>query len=191
MGPGVAQECIETKDGLDHLGGPFLSRDRRSPDPARRCAEGETGELVITTLTKEGMPVIRYRTRDLTALLPGTARSMRRHRAGERPQRRHADHSRRQRVSVADRGDPRARTSGFRRTICSNCAGPNGSTSSTSWSRLRPDLCRHAERRGNRRAGAQRRASHQVLCRRDGQGRESSRQERSSVRRARPSASST
>ena len=77
MGPGVAQECIETKDGLT------LWEDHFYPeivDPAsgQPVADGETGELVITTLTKEGMPVIRYRTRDLTRLLPGTARTMRR-----------------------------------------------------------------------------------------------------------------
>ena len=77
IGPGVAQECIEFKDG------PTLWEDHFYPeiiDPQSGAplAEGETGELVITTLTKEGMPAIRYRTRDLTALLPGTARSMRR-----------------------------------------------------------------------------------------------------------------
>ena len=77
IGPGVAQECIESKDG------PTLWEDHFFPeivDPQSGAplAEGETGELVLTTLTKEGMPAIRYRTRDLTALLPGTARSMRR-----------------------------------------------------------------------------------------------------------------
>ncbi|MFY9969431.1 MAG: phenylacetate--CoA ligase PaaK [Roseiarcus sp.] len=77
IGPGVAQECIESKDG------PTLWEDHFFPeiiDPQSGAplAEGETGELVITTLTKEGMPAIRYRTRDLTALLPATARSMRR-----------------------------------------------------------------------------------------------------------------
>jgi phenylacetate-CoA ligase len=77
IGPGVAQECVESKDGPtlweDHFYPEII--DPRSGAP---LAEGETGELVITTLTKEGMPAIRYRTRDLTALLPGTARSMRR-----------------------------------------------------------------------------------------------------------------
>ena len=77
IGPGVAQECIESKDG------PTLWEDHFYPeivDPQSGAplVEGQTGELVITTLTKEGMPAIRYRTRDLTALLPGTARSMRR-----------------------------------------------------------------------------------------------------------------
>jgi phenylacetate-CoA ligase len=77
MGPGVAQECIETKDGLT------LWEDHFYPeiiDPASGApvGDGEAGELVITTLTKEGMPVIRYRTRDLTRLLPGTSRTMRR-----------------------------------------------------------------------------------------------------------------
>jgi len=77
MGPGVAQECIETKDGLtiweDHFYPEIIDPESGQPLP-----EGEKGELVFTTLTKEGLPVIRYRTRDLTRLLPGTARSMRR-----------------------------------------------------------------------------------------------------------------
>jgi phenylacetate-CoA ligase len=77
IGPGVAQECIESKDG------PTLWEDHFYPeiiDPAsgRPLADGEDGELVFTSLTKEAMPVIRYRTRDLTRLLPGTARTMRR-----------------------------------------------------------------------------------------------------------------
>jgi phenylacetate-CoA ligase len=77
MGPGVAQECVETKDGLtvweDHFYPEIID-----PESGRPLADGEVGELVFTTLTKEGMPVIRYRTRDLTRLLPGTARTMRR-----------------------------------------------------------------------------------------------------------------
>jgi phenylacetate-CoA ligase len=77
LGPGVAQECIETKDGLtlweDHFYPEVID-----PESGRPVGDGEAGELVLTTLTKEGMPVIRYRTRDLTRLLPGTARTMRR-----------------------------------------------------------------------------------------------------------------
>jgi len=77
IGPGVAQECIETKDGLtiweDHFYPEIID-----PETGRVLADGESGELVFTSLTKEGMPVIRYRTRDLTRLLPGTARTMRR-----------------------------------------------------------------------------------------------------------------
>ncbi|MGE5089127.1 MAG: phenylacetate--CoA ligase PaaK [Candidatus Levyibacteriota bacterium] len=77
MGPGVAQECIETKDGLtiweDHFYPEIID-----PETGRVLPEGEKGELVFTSLTKEAMPVIRYRTRDLTRLLPGTARTMRR-----------------------------------------------------------------------------------------------------------------
>ncbi|WP_209507547.1 MULTISPECIES: phenylacetate--CoA ligase PaaK [unclassified Ruegeria] len=77
MGPGVANECVETKDG------PVIWEDHFLPeiiDPVTGevLPDGETGELVFTTLTKEGLPMIRYRTRDLTCLLPGTARSMRR-----------------------------------------------------------------------------------------------------------------
>jgi phenylacetate-CoA ligase len=77
IGPGVANECVETKDG------PTIWEDHFYPeviDPvtAEPLPEGSLGELVLTSLTKEAMPVIRYRTRDMTRLLPGTARSMRR-----------------------------------------------------------------------------------------------------------------
>jgi phenylacetate-CoA ligase len=77
MGPGVASECLETKDG------PVIWEDHFYPeiiDPAtgQVLPEGSTGELVLTSLTKEALPVIRYRTRDLSALRPPTARSMRR-----------------------------------------------------------------------------------------------------------------
>jgi phenylacetate-CoA ligase len=73
MGPGVAQECIETKDGLHIWEDHFLPE---VIDPVTReiVPDGEQGELVFTSLTKQAMPVIRYRTRDLTRLLPGTAR---------------------------------------------------------------------------------------------------------------------
>jgi phenylacetate-CoA ligase len=77
MGPGVANECIETKDGPviweDHFYPEIVDPQTGTPLP-----DGELGELVFTSLTKEAMPVIRYRTRDLTRLLPPTARSMRR-----------------------------------------------------------------------------------------------------------------
>jgi len=77
MGPGVASECVETKDG------PVIWEDHFLPeiiDPVTGevLPDGEMGELVFTTLTKEGLPMVRYRTRDLTRLLPGTARTMRR-----------------------------------------------------------------------------------------------------------------
>jgi phenylacetate-CoA ligase len=77
MGPGVASECLETKDG------PTIWEDHFYPeivDPAtgEPVADGEQGELVFTSLTKEALPIVRYRTRDLTRLLPGTARPMRR-----------------------------------------------------------------------------------------------------------------
>jgi phenylacetate-CoA ligase len=77
IGPGVASECIETKDGL-HLWEDHFYPEIVDPETGNVLPDGERGELVITSLTKEGMPVIRYRTRDLTRLLPGTARSMRR-----------------------------------------------------------------------------------------------------------------
>jgi phenylacetate-CoA ligase len=77
MGPGVANECVETKDGL-HVWEDHFLPEIIDPASGKVLPEGERGELVFTSLTKEGMPVIRYRTRDLTRLLPGTARSMRR-----------------------------------------------------------------------------------------------------------------
>ena len=77
MGPGVANECIETKDGPtiweDHFYPEIIH-----PETGEPVADGEMGELVFTSLTKEALPIIRYRTRDLTRLLPGTARTMRR-----------------------------------------------------------------------------------------------------------------
>ena len=77
MGPGVAQECIETKDGL-HIWEDHFYPEVIDPETGAVLPDGAKGELVFTSLTKEAMPVIRYRTRDLTRLLPGTARAMRR-----------------------------------------------------------------------------------------------------------------
>jgi phenylacetate-CoA ligase len=77
MGPGVAQECVETKDGL-HVWEDHFYPEIVDPVSGEVLADGELGELVFTSLTKEAMPVVRYRTRDLTRLLPGTARTMRR-----------------------------------------------------------------------------------------------------------------
>ena len=77
MGPGVAQECVETKDGL-HVWEDHFYPEIVDPGTGAVLPDGEEGELVFTTLTKQATPVIRYRTRDLTRLLPGTARSMRR-----------------------------------------------------------------------------------------------------------------
>mgnify|MGYP006164350141 FL=1 len=77
LGPGVSCECVETKDGLhvweDHFYPEIIDQQTGLPLP-----DGELGELVFTSLSKEAFPIIRYRTRDLTRLLPGTARSMRR-----------------------------------------------------------------------------------------------------------------
>ena len=73
IGPGVAQECVETKDGL-HVWEDHFYPEIVDPESGAVLPEGESGELVLTSLTKEGMPVIRYRTRDLTRLLTGTAR---------------------------------------------------------------------------------------------------------------------
>jgi phenylacetate-CoA ligase len=77
MGPGVANECVETKDGL-HIWEDHFYPEVVDPVSGEVLPEGEAGELVLTSLTKEALPIIRYRTRDLTRLLPGTARTMRR-----------------------------------------------------------------------------------------------------------------
>ncbi len=77
MGPGVANECVETKDGL-HIWEDHFYPEVINPQTGKPVADGEMGELVFTSLTKEAFPIIRYRTRDLTRLMPGTARSMRR-----------------------------------------------------------------------------------------------------------------
>lgn len=77
IGPGVSMECVETKDGL-HIWEDHFFPEIINPETGEPVADGEIGELVFTSLTKEAFPIIRYRTRDLTRLLPGTARSMRR-----------------------------------------------------------------------------------------------------------------
>ncbi|MEU3856662.1 phenylacetate--CoA ligase PaaK [Streptomyces sp. NPDC028722] len=77
IGPGVAQECAETKDGL-HVWEDHFYPEVVDPVTGEVLPEGERGELVFTSLTKEAMPVVRYRTRDLTRLLPGTSRVFRR-----------------------------------------------------------------------------------------------------------------
>jgi phenylacetate-CoA ligase len=77
IGPGVAQECVETKDGL-HVWEDHFYPEIIDPVTGDVLPDGEEGELVFTSLTKQAMPVLRYRTRDLTRLLPGTARPMRR-----------------------------------------------------------------------------------------------------------------
>ena len=73
IGPGVAQECVETKDGL-HIWEDHFYPEVIDPETGEVLPDGEKGELVFTSLTKEAFPIIRYRTRDLTRLLPGTAR---------------------------------------------------------------------------------------------------------------------
>ena len=73
IGPGVAQECVETKDGL-HVWEDHFYPEVIDPDTGQVLQAGEKGELVFTSLTKEALPIIRYRTRDLTRLLPGSAR---------------------------------------------------------------------------------------------------------------------
>lgn len=76
-GPGVANECVETKDGL-HIWEDHFYPEIIDPKTGQPVPDGEFGELVFTTLTKRALPILRYRTRDLTRLMPGTARTMRR-----------------------------------------------------------------------------------------------------------------
>lgn len=77
MGPGVSMECVESKDGL-HIWEDHFYPEIINPETGTPVTDSEQGELVFTSLTKEAFPIIRYRTRDLTRLLPGTARTMRR-----------------------------------------------------------------------------------------------------------------
>jgi len=77
IGPGVAVECVETKDGL-HIWEDHFYPEVIDPESGAVLPDGEYGELVFTSLTKQAMPIVRYRTRDVTRLLPGTARTMRR-----------------------------------------------------------------------------------------------------------------
>jgi len=77
MGPGVAMECVDTKDGL-HIWEDHFYPEIIDPLTGNVLPDGQEGELVLTSLTKQAMPVVRYRTRDLTRLLPGTSRTMRR-----------------------------------------------------------------------------------------------------------------
>ena len=77
IGPGVASECVETKDGL-HVWEDHFYPEIVDPETGEVLPDGSYGELVLTSLTKQAQPVVRYRTRDLTRLLPGTARAVRR-----------------------------------------------------------------------------------------------------------------
>ncbi len=110
MGPGVSQEAGETQDGL-HVWEDHFLPEIVDPVTHELLPDGEEGELVFTSLTKQAMPVIRYRTRDLTRLLPGTAYpAFRRMAEGHRPHRRHDDRARRQRLPDPGRGaDPHGR----------------------------------------------------------------------------------
>ena len=124
MGPGVAQEAGETQDGL-HIWEDHFYPEIVDPVTGEVLPDGEEGELVFTSLTKQAMPVIRYRTRDLTPLLPGTAYPpFRRMAEDHRPQRRHDDRARRQRLPHADRGAHPRRRRGWRRTTCACSPGP-------------------------------------------------------------------
>jgi phenylacetate-CoA ligase len=77
MGPGVSCECVETKDG-PHIWEDHFYPEIINPETGEVLPDGELGELVFTSLSKEALPILRYRTRDLSRLLPGTARTMRR-----------------------------------------------------------------------------------------------------------------
>ncbi len=107
IGPGVGIECIEAKNGLHVFEDHFLI-EAVDVDTGEPIPYGESGEIVITSLTKEAFPVIRYRTRDISILNPAPCRCGRTHVRMKRvtgPHRRHADHSRRQRLPLAGRSD--------------------------------------------------------------------------------------
>ncbi len=118
MGPGVSQESGETQDGL-HVWEDHFLPEIVDPVTLEVLPDGEEGELVFTSLTKQAMPVIRYRTRDLTRLLPGYGvPRLPADAEGHRPHRRHDDRARRERLPQPDRGaDPRRRGP-RRRTTC-------------------------------------------------------------------------
>ena len=110
-----ASECVETKDGL-HIWEDHFYPEVVDPVTGEVLPDGEQGELVFTSLTKQAMPVIRYRTRDLTRLLPGTARTDAPDGEGHRPHRRHDHPARREPVPDPDRGADPARRRSCRRT---------------------------------------------------------------------------
>lgn len=103
MGPGVANECVETKDGL-HIWEDHFYPEIIDPETGATQPDGTPGELVFTTLTKEGLPVIRYRTRDLTRMLPGYRAQHAPDGKNHRPFRRHVHPPRRQCLPHANRG---------------------------------------------------------------------------------------
>ena len=103
IGPGVASECVETKDGL-HVWEDHFYPEVIDPVTGEVLPDGEQGELVFTSLTKQAMPVIRYRTRDLTRLLPGHRAHDAPDREDHRPHRRHDHPARREPVPDPDRG---------------------------------------------------------------------------------------
>ena len=141
MGPGVACEC-ECRDGLHGWEDHFLF-EVIDPETGAVLPEGEAGELVITTLTKQALPMLRYRTRDITRL---TTRALRlrphacAHPAHHRPQRRHADHPRRQRLPVADRSRADRAPEASRRITSSSSSATAAWTRSASRSRRCPGV---------------------------------------------------
>ena len=116
IGPGVAQEAVETKDGL-HIWEDHFYPEIVDPITGEPVPDGERGELVFTSLTKQAMPVLRYRTRDLTRLLPGSAYpAVPPDGEDHRPLRRHDDRPRRQRVPDPGGGAGPRRDRAWRRT---------------------------------------------------------------------------
>ncbi len=165
MGPGVASECIESKDG------PVIWEDHFYPeiiDPqtGEVVADGEEGELVFTSLTKEALPIIRYRTRDLTRLLAADLARDAPHGQDHRPLRRHADHPRRQRISVADRGtDPETAEAGAAVSVDREPRRP--SRQARGIGGIAPRILREAVGNGYRSGVPRSPAPDQDLCRRD------------------------
>ena len=142
MGPGVAQECVETKDGL-HIWEDHFYPEVIDPETGEVLPDGEAGELVFTSLTKEALPIVRYRTRDLTRLLPGTARPAHAaHGEDHRPQRRHDHPARRERLPDPDRGARAAHRRASRRTSSCVLTRPERLDEMTVRVEARPDCPR-------------------------------------------------
>ncbi len=139
IGPGVANECVETKDGL-HIWEDHFYPEVINPETGEVLPDGELGELVFTSLTKEAFPIMRYRTRDLTRLLPGTARTHAADGKDHRAQRRHDHPARRQRLPDPDRGTADGGAATLPRISRSSC------TARTGWTRCACS-CRGLRRR--------------------------------------------
>ena len=158
VGPGVAAECPEARDGL-HVQEDHFLVEVIDPDTGERVPDGTDGELVFTTLTKEALPLLRYRTGDIASADPRALRlraDVRAHERGPRPPRRHADRPRRQPLPVARSSTSCSPRRASRRTTSSSSSARRRSTRSPSAaSRSRPAPTRsRSPRRSSRRSAS-------------------------------------